>query len=190
MRPEIVRAASAALLSTLLTLPGPAQQGAATAQQPAQPCAGPEIRQFDFWIGEWNLVSRVRAPDKDVWTEEKGTDSVRPVLNGCALLQEWNGTVGGQPLHGMSLTSWLPRSGEWQQAWSDDSGPNLLVFKGKMEDGRMVLTREVVVDGKTVLRRQVFQNIQPASMDWVYEQSTDGGKTWTPTWKIHYSRKP
>lgn len=206
MRLDIAKTASAALLATLLTaLPVPAQQtgtpepqkpaaGAqqAPAQQPAPqaaPCAGPEMRQFAFWIGEWDLVSRVRAdPSKDDWIEEKGTDSVRPILNGCALLQEWRGTVAGQPIHGMSFTSYVPSTGEWQQAWVDDSGPNMYHFRGKMQDGKMVLTRELTVDGKTAYRRQVFFNMKPDSLDWVYEHSTDG-KSWTPVWTIRYTRR-
>lgn len=203
MRPDITKTASAALLAAALLAapPVPAQQaGTPEPQKPAAeaqpaparqaaPCAGPEMRELAFWIGEWDLVSKVRAdPGKDAWTEEKGTDSIRPVLNGCALLQEWRGTVAGQPLHGMSVTSYVPGAGEWQQAWVDDSGPNMYFFRGKMQDGRMVLTREVKADGKTTYRRQVFSNIKPDSLDWVYEHSADG-ESWTPMWTIHYTRR-
>jgi hypothetical protein len=203
MRSDLAKTASAALFAALLAaLPAPAQQtGAAGSQpppagaqqaapaQPAAPCAGPEMREFAFWVGEWDLVSRVRQdPAKDAWTKEKGTDSIRPILNGCALLQEWRGTVAGQPLHGMSFTSYVPGAGEWQQAWVDDSGPNMYFFRGKMQDGRMVLTREVTVDGKTAYRRQVYSNIKPDSLDWSYEHSADG-KTWTPVWTIRYTRR-
>lgn len=211
MRPDTAKTASAVLLATLLAASSlPARQAGtqepqepqkpaagapqAPAQQPtpeAAPCAGPEMREFAFWIGEWDLVSKVRPdPSKETWTEEKGTDSIRPILNGCALLQEWRGTVAGQPLNGMSLTSWVPGEGggEWQQAWVDDSGPNMYFFRGKMADGKMVLTRELSVDGKTAYRRQVFSNIKPDSLDWVYEHSADG-KSWTPVWTIHYTRR-
>ncbi len=186
----------------LVTLLAGAAPGAAAPQQPATPppgqappaatgaaapCAVPEARQFDFWIGEWEMVSRFLQPDGK-WTEEKATDSVRPVLNGCALYQEWKGTVAGQPLHGISLTSYAPGERQWQQAWSDDSGPSLYVFTGGMEGDRMVLSRQVVVDGKPVVRRQVYSNIRPDGFDWAYEQSTEAGG-WTPLWTIRYTRK-
>jgi hypothetical protein len=191
-------------LVTMLAAAGPAaaapQQPASPPQAPppeagaaapdtgaASPCAVPEARQFDFWIGEWDLVSRFLLPDGK-WTEEKGTDSVRAVLDGCALYQEWKGTVAGQPLHGISITSYTPRDRQWQQAWSDDSGPMLYVFTGGMEGDRMVLSRQVVADGKPVVRRQVFSNIRPDSLDWSYEQSTEAGG-WTPIWTIRYTRK-
>jgi hypothetical protein len=35
----------------------------------------------------------------------------------------------------------------------------------------------------------VFFNIKPDSLDWSWEASTDGGKTWTVQWPIHYARK-
>jgi hypothetical protein len=163
--------------------PAPAAPAAA-----ASPCALPEMRQFDFWVGEWELVSRFRRPD-GTWTDERATDSVHPVLNGCALYQDWKGTVAGEPLHGVSLTSYAPDRHQWQQAWSDDSGPSLYDFTGGMEGDRMVLSRQVTVDGKSAVRRQVFQNIQPDAFDWAYEQSLDSGKSWAPLWTIRYTRK-
>ncbi len=164
----------------------PAAPPAAPAPPPA-PCALAEMRQFDFWLGEWDLVSRFKQGD-GTWTEEKATDSVRAVLGGCALYQEWQGTVAGQAVHGISLTSYAPDQRQWQQAWSDDSGPTLYVFTGGMEGDRMVLSRQVAVGGKPAVRRQVFSNIQPDGFDWVYEQSADGG-AWTPMWTIRYTRK-
>jgi hypothetical protein len=199
-------ATAAALLAALLPAGLAAQPPAGDGQQPAaapppavapapaapaanaSPCALPEMRQFDFWVGEWELVSRYRRPD-GTWTDERATDSVHPVLGGCALYQEWKGVVGGQPIQGVSLTSYAPDQRQWQQAWSDDSGPTLYVFTGGMEGDRIVLSRPVVVDGKSAVRRQVFQNIQPDGFDWTYEQTLDGGTTWDPLWTIRYTRK-
>jgi hypothetical protein len=203
VRPRTPTAALAAVATLLATAaaaqapapappPGqsPAPPAAAPAPQPpaasAEPCALPELRQFDFWLGEWELVSRYRQGVS--WTEEKATDRVRRVLNGCALLQEWRGTVAGQPVEGISLTSYAPGERQWQQAWSDDSGPTLYVFTGGLEGDRMVLSRPTEIDGKPAVRRQVFYNIRPDRFDWVYEQSADGAN-WTPLWKIHYTRK-
>lgn len=204
---RLEKTASAALLAAMLAAPSASAQqtGAPAAQQPSSqaapqavppaapaPCAAPEMRQFDFWVGEWEIVGRLRTDkEKDTWTpEEKGTDSVRVVLDGCALLQEWRGIVGGQTVHGLSLTSYSPQTGEWQQAWSDNTAPMLYQFTGRMEGDRMVLTRKVDMGGgKTVLKRQVFYNIQRENFDWVYEESEDGGKTWHPSWKIRYKRK-
>ena len=44
-------------------------------------------------------------------------------------------------------------------------------------------------DGKPVKMRMVFKNIRSDSLDWSWERSTDGGKTWTVQWPIHYTRR-
>lgn len=194
MRRDAPTGPAAAALAALLLAAAPAagqESGARTppdaAAAEASSCALPEMRQLDFWIGEWELVSRYRRED-GTWTEEAATDSVRAVLGGCALLQEWGGTVDGVPFHGLSLTSYAADRGEWQQAWSDDSGPALFVFSGGVEGDRIVLARQAAAEGNTVVRRQVFSNIRPDGFDWAYEQSA-GDTGWTPLWTMRYTRR-
>ncbi len=44
----------------------------------AASCPGPEYRQFDFWVGEWDVA----LPDG----KPAGTNRIAPILGGCALL--------------------------------------------------------------------------------------------------------
>ena len=48
---------------------------------PTAPCAAPEHRQFDFWVGEW----RVTTPDG----KHAGDNRIEKVLDGCALHESW-----------------------------------------------------------------------------------------------------
>ncbi|MDH3459056.1 MAG: hypothetical protein OER90_19620, partial [Gemmatimonadota bacterium] len=82
MTPSFVRfSLGACLLYTVLSPPtGHAQQGE---QQQAGPCSAPEYRQFDFWLGTWNVET------KDGKTA--GTNHITQILNGCALREEWTG---------------------------------------------------------------------------------------------------
>ncbi len=65
------------LLGLLLGLP-------AHAQAP-KGCADEKSRQFDFWIGEWDVFAgEVQA----------GTNSIRPILDGCVLQETWAGAGG------------------------------------------------------------------------------------------------
>jgi hypothetical protein len=34
----------------------------------------------------------------------------------------------------------------------------------------------------------VFRNITPESLDWDWQTSADGGKTWKDLWNIHYAK--
>jgi hypothetical protein len=76
----------------------------------ATPCEHtPENRQFDFWIGEWNVETTNGQP--------AGTSKVERILNGCALLENWSG--GGD---GKSLNIYNANKKQWQQFWVDAAG--------------------------------------------------------------------
>jgi hypothetical protein len=88
----------------------------------------------------------------------------------------------------MSVSSWNPQLGRWQQTWVDNQG-GYLDFVGGFEDGKMILSRETEREGKTILQRMVFENITENSLDWNWERSEDGGTTWTLLWHLLYTRK-
>jgi hypothetical protein len=162
---------------------------AASAQTDEQkPCSSPEARQFDFWVGEWDLTSRMRTgPGEEDWAEGKAYNTVKAVLNGCVIVESFNGRPAVE-LQGMSVSSWNPQLGRWQQTWVDNQG-GYLNFLGGLEDGKMILSREAEREGKKILQRMVFENITEDSLDWNWERSEDGGTTWTLLWHLHYARK-
>ena len=92
------------------------------------------------------------------------------------------------PLRGLSVSLFNTRSGKWQQTWVDNEGA-YLDFVGEFEDGQMILAREATKpDGSKVLQRMVYKNITPTELDWSWESSSDGGKTWKVVWPIDYHR--
>ena len=53
---------------------------------PAQPaCTAAEHRQFDFWIGEW---------DVQVSGQPAGSNSVQLILSDCVIMENWSGAGG------------------------------------------------------------------------------------------------
>ncbi len=52
----------------------------------------------------------------------------------------------------------------------------------------MILQREYVVNGQKTMQRMVWKNITANELDWSWEASADGGKTWQVNWPIHYKR--
>ena len=161
---------------------------AAPAQVKVQsPCASPEFRQFDFWVGQWELSWPASAA-----TERKpgsGTNRIERALDDCVIVEHFTGTPGME-LRGMSVSTFNRRKGKWQQTWVDNSG-GYLDFVGEFKDGQMILVREAV-DGKNrkFLQRMVWKNIKPDSLDWSWERSDDGGQNWKVMWPIHYQRVP
>jgi hypothetical protein len=144
-----------------------------------------ELKQLEFWVGEWDCTGKSRkAPGKDEWTETKATNSVRWILD-RRVVQE-NFTMGSYK--GMSVSTYNPGSGKWHQTWVDGQGSYIPLIGG-MQDGKMVLTTLTRPNAPNMVNRMVFSNIKPASFDWDWEASTDGGKTWELRWHLHYTRK-
>lgn len=63
----------------------------------AEACAGPEFKQFDFWIGSWSV--------KNPAGKEIGGNEITSVSTGCALLEHWTGATG---VTGVSISNYDP----------------------------------------------------------------------------------
>ncbi len=143
-------------------------------------CDSPESKQLDFWLGEWEL-SYVEDGKPG-----KSRNRITKTLDGCAVLEEFTGAPGTK-LDGRSHSTYDRLTKRWKQTWVDNTA-SYLDFVGGVQDGRMVLAREMQRDGKTIGQRMVFQDVQRDSLQWLWQRSDDGGKSWTTQWEIDYRR--
>jgi hypothetical protein len=147
-------------------------------QMMVPPGDAPEAKQFDFWIGEWELV----------WDGGHGKNVIRKILDGRVIEECFDGTPS-IPLVGRSLTVHNAQYGRWDQTWVDNQG-SYLMFMGEWDDvdQRMVLERDDLVGGQHIKQRMVWHNITPDALDWSWERSEDGGMSWQVEWAVHYQR--
>lgn len=149
----------------LTSLPVVAQEEAG--QAPPDPCKAEEYRQFDFWIGEWE----VRDPDGKV----VGHNSIKRILDGCALKESWQGAGGSV---GYSFNTYDRMKGQWHQTWVDANGL-LLKLDGGMEEESMVLRGEMPArDGGVAKTRITWTPQENGRVRQLWEASRDGGETW------------
>jgi hypothetical protein len=177
-----MKLASVVLLSVLSVSTVSSQQSPITAA--AGPCGAPEQRQFDFWVGDWELT----WPGEKAGETGHGTNTVKRILDGCVVQESFSGR-GAMRLRGTSISIFDTTAGKWKQTWVDNEG-SYLDFTGEFKDGQLILQREAIKkDGARVLQRMVWKNITASQFDWNWEASSDGGKTWIVQWPIHYKRK-
>jgi hypothetical protein len=88
-------------------------------QSPGQACSAPEYRQFDFWLGSWD----VGVPGVGF----AGTNIVERELDGCVVEENW--TDGGR---GRSMNTYDASDGQWHQHWVYSGGgpSSVLVLDG------------------------------------------------------------
>jgi hypothetical protein len=151
----------------------------ASAQQPQQKpkCDTPAHRQFDFWIGEWEVT--------DAQGQKAGENTITLILEDCVLHESWDG--GG--LNGQSFNVYSRNEDRWFQTWVDDAG-SLLRLSGGMKDGAMVLSGETKTrDGKTVLDEIAWTPLEDGRVEQHWRRSTDGGKEWQDAFVGFYTKK-
>ncbi len=148
----------------------------------ARPCVyRPEARQFDFWVGDWD-VSNAGAP--------AGTSRIEKMVGDCVIFESWTGVNG---YVGKSFNVYDPVKKRWQQTWVDVTG-RITEYYGEFRDGNLYYLSESIStgpDGKEqrTLGRMTFFNLGKDQVRQLWEQSTDEGKTWTVAFDGLYTRK-
>lgn len=154
------------------------QEGAAPASDAvAERCNGPEFRQFDFWMGEWEV--------RDAEGEIVGHNTITRVARGCGLLENWQGATGGR---GVSINTYDADRGRWTQRWV--GAGSTLWLEGGLEDGRMVLagTRPRSTPRGDVLDRITWTPLADGRVRQLWEVSPDGGESWRAIFEGFYTR--
>ncbi len=134
-------------------------------------------RQFDFWLGEWDLS----------WGDgATAASSIYLDFDGQVIVESFDGRPSLE-LQGTSLSTYDPVADRWRQTWVDNQGSHF-EFAGALRAGQMELRTETDIGGRPALLRMRWFNIREDALDWAWERSDDGGVTWTPLWEVAYSR--
>jgi hypothetical protein len=180
----------APLIMAALTLLASLEVGAQTPPIPAAPiapvppaplpvpCTAAENRQFDFWIGDWDVTTLDGKP--------AGTNLITPILNGCVLHESWNGRGN---FAGESFNAYDARRKVWHQTWVDGTG-SVLMLDGKFENGAMVLS-DRNVPGKpdlNAINEITWTPHADGSVRQHWRTSADGGKTWKTAFDGKYEK--
>ena len=140
----------------------------------AAPCTNPEYKQFDFWLGDWEVFDFSSGKQGPL----AGTNRVVKALGNCVVQENWKGSQGG---NGSSFNMYQPLEQKWHQTWVDDSG-TLLLLKGEFRDAKMVLEGKHPGQraGETISERITWNQVNgnPDQVRQRWEQSRDGGSTW------------
>jgi hypothetical protein len=150
-----------------------------------KPCSRPEFRQFDFWIGNWDVYAKNEA--------KAGTSKISLILDSCIILEEWTSanTVSGIIYSGKSFNKYNPSSGQWQQTWVDNVGGSTEYLKGEYANGKMIFTTNPFSFNKDTMaiRKLTFYNLEADKVRQHGEISKDKGATWATEYDLEYRRR-
>jgi len=149
-------------------LADPASSAAESANEPLAACASAEHRQFDFWLGEWNVHrSDGTFAGRNTVTREHG---------GCVIHERYTTDRG---YSGESLNVYDSSRNLWHKSWAD-SGGLLLLLEGGLRDGSMVLEgRNIGADGRVSQQRITWTPNADGSVRQLWEATDAEGQSVT-----------
>ena len=152
------------------------------------PCTGPPYREFDFWVGDWEVRSAAG--------QLLGRNRITRRHGGCVVLEEWESATGGS---GSSFNIYDQQTKQWHQFWVDATGTNWLssdkqgnplTLRGGIRDGAMVMTSHPDTLPSIGLTRATWRPMPGGGVRQTFESSTDGGKTWAVSFDGFYTKAP
>jgi hypothetical protein len=167
-------------------------------QTPAPPpppfdCSGPEYRQFDFWLGDWdvrpNPATSTAPPAGQQPPREPGHNVITKIHGGCVVLETWDDRQGGT---GQSFNIFDRVTQRWHQTWVDNGG-GLHFYWGELKDGKMVYLGEVPLGpaARVQGRRTIRVTFVPMGPDGMrqYSEMLNSDGTWVPGYDLIYTRR-
>jgi hypothetical protein len=145
-------------------------------QSPPPACTSSEHRQFDFWLGDWE----VRGPAGRV----AGTNRISKEFGGCVLQERYD---TGRGYSGSSFNIYDASRKRWHQTWVDTSGM-LLQLDGGLVDGKMVLEGETVSATAARVRHRITWTPNADGSVRQFWESTNASGEWTVTFDGRYTK--
>lgn len=155
-----------------------------SAQVPATPpppaCTAAEHRQFDFWVGYWDVY----PTGKDTLVAHS---LIEKLYGGCAIRENWlplKGTGGG------SLNAYRPEQKVWRQVWTDSSN-GWGTFEGRFESGAMMLSgpwENINGPGTKAFTRTAWSRNPDGSVRQLGETRSEDGKSWSVGYDFTYKK--
>ena len=147
-----------------------------------KPCAyNAENRQFDFWVGKWEVVDASSGGTA-------GSSRIEKELGSCVIWENW--TSANSSYAGKSYNIYNAELQRWEQFWVDNVG-GMMHFYGGLKDGVMDFHTDEMPqpDGSKLKRHLQFFQLAPDKVRQFSQGSTDSGKTWKVEYDFTYNRR-
>jgi len=148
---------------------------------------------FDPLVGHWkyHLKRRLRPlTGSNEWVDYDGTGTCRKIWDGSEIEQAiFDGPKGH--IEGFVIRLYKPESHQWRLYWtSRNSGIFDPPQVGEFKNGLGLFVAQDTINGKTILIRFEWTNLETESPHFEQSFSDDGGKTWEVNWITDQKRIP
>jgi hypothetical protein len=150
---------------------------------PRPDCRAAVHRQFDFWVGDWDVVPNGAPPQPG---QKPARNTITKIQDGCALLEQWAAPTNT----GQSLNIYDRSRGEWHQTWVDNAG-GLHEYWGRLEGANMVFFGSMPAPANPALRLRVRLTFFNLGGDRVrqFSERLNADGTWSVNYDLLYTRR-
>jgi hypothetical protein len=110
---------------------------------------GADHKALDAFVGEWTTEAKCYMDPSSPPMINRGTASVRSVLGGRYVQEEFNGEFMGKPFKGIGLTGYDNLKKKYTSVWVDDMSTQIFATEGTADSGHHVYTFEGKMDDAT-----------------------------------------
>ncbi len=181
----------AGCLIAMLTVVGVSSTLAQPREQVGEAWKGERDREFDFWVGEWDVNLRTIQEDLTWKDSIRSKAKIFRILDGKAILELWDEQRDGAAIRGFSLRHYDRESESWvlYLNWPGHNRSGISSLTGSFRHGRgEFFSTNENPDGTSSIERYTFCDVTPTSLRWDDAYSKDGGKTWKNNWIMEFSR--
>jgi hypothetical protein len=146
--------------------------------------ADSSYQRLAFWVGDWDVFDSAGAP--------YATQHVRPVIDECAIVAEWESGGGNK---GMGLSAFDMKTHEWKQVYVSNQVPFRSGVTLRKSDssytgpGIRFISLPAPAAANLAQTRVTIMPLSGHRALQQFEDSKDGGKTWKVVFKgEHRSR--
>ena len=157
------------------------QGGAVVPRRPAG-CTSAESRQFDFWLGEWDV-----SPGQSSVVVAESVITVHD--QGCVILENWRPF---RDAHGHSINAYDAANQSWRQTWVDAGGTITQYVGAQDADGVIRLDNMGAGPGDrppTERRRMNFVRVDENTVRQWGELYEEAAQSWKTEWAFLYRRR-
>ncbi len=149
---------------------------------------------FDGLIGSWKFhLKKLNNPltGSNTWVEFEGTGVCFKIWDGRAQMDTVELDSPGVHIEGLTVRLYDPKSHQWRLYWANSrigimDPPQV----GQFKNGRGEFYAQDTINGKTILIRFAWTNLNTDTPHFEQSFSDDGGKTWEVNWITDQTRVP
>ncbi|MGQ1908815.1 hypothetical protein ACT3CE_03400 [Marinifilum sp. RC60d5] len=151
-----------------------------------------QMKDLDFFIGEWTTTNRSYNLDGSLKNETIGSIKAQTFDGGRVFLDETvTYTTDGEIKEDwITIRTFDPKTNKWVMSYITSlSSVHTQTFGGQFIDGEGHFDAVVRLNSETTMNGKVrFYDIRKNSFEWSMEISPDGGKTWVVIDRISATR--